>query len=120
MTMGLWTRLTRGGGAAAIGLTLIVTSTIAGAEHPEIAKRRAAERKVFTDGEIITGFFKLTLSAEFQTGGRANRIRKFEGPVRVFVENRTKPDRSGQVSAAIADIKRHIEHIDLSTVGSRD
>ena len=60
-------------------------------EHPEIAKRRAAERKAFTDTEIIDGFFKLTLNAEFQVAGRSDRIRKFDGPVRVFIDNEPSP-----------------------------
>ena len=68
--------------------------SFAAAEHPEIAKRRAAERKTFTDAEITDGFFKLTFGAEFHVAGRADRIRKFDGPVRVFIDNSAKPDRS--------------------------
>ena len=51
------------GSIAAAMLVLIFTAPPAAAEHPEIAKRRAAERRAFTDSEIIDGFFKLTLSA---------------------------------------------------------
>jgi hypothetical protein len=99
---------------------LILAATIAAAEHPEIAKRRAAERKAFTDAEIIEGFFKLTLSAEFQVVGRADRIRKFDGPVRMFIDNRARPNRSRQVAATVADIQRRIEHIDIATVATRN
>jgi hypothetical protein len=100
-------------------MALVLTMPLAAAEHREIAKRRAAERKAFTDTEIISGFFKLTLSAEFQVTGRAERIRKFEGPVRIFIENRAKPDRSRQVAAVAADIKSRIEHINIEVTPTR-
>ena len=70
--------------------------------------------RAFTDAEIIDGFFKLTFGAEFQVAGRADRIRKFDGPVRVFIDNKAKPDRSRQVAATVADIKRRIEHLDIA------
>jgi hypothetical protein len=100
-------------------VALLLAAPPAAAEHPAIAKRRAAERKAFTDTEIVSGFFKLTLSAEFQVAGRAERIRKFDGPVRIFIDNRAKPDRSRQVGDVVADIKRHIEHIDLDVTHTR-
>ena len=66
----------------------------AAAEDAEIANRRAAERKTFTDAEIVDGFFKVTFGAEFHVAGGVDRIRKYDGPVRVFVDNRAQPDRS--------------------------
>ena len=106
-------------GIAAALLALMCISVPATAEHPEIAKRRATERKAFTDTEITEGFFKLTLGAEFQVAGRADRIRKFDGPVRVFIDNKAKPDRSRQVAATVADIKRRIEHLDIAMTEER-
>ena len=71
----------------------------------EIAKRRAAERKTFTDAEIFDGFFKIAFGAEMRIAGRVDRIRKYDVPVRVYVENRAKPDRSAQIAEVVADIK---------------
>jgi hypothetical protein len=105
--------------AACALLALLVAGPCAAAEHPEIAKRRAAERKNFTDAEIVEGFFKLTFGAEFQLAGRADRIRKFEVPVRIFIDNKAKPDRSRQVAATVADIQRHIEHLDIAVTEAR-
>ena len=58
--------------AALIG---VVGSTVqaACAEHREIAKRRAAERKVFTDAEIFKGFFNTAFGAEMRIAGREKR-----------------------------------------------
>ena len=105
--------------AAATALALMFASGIAAAEHPEIAKRRAVERKTFTDAEILDGFFKLTFGAEFQVAGRSDRIRKFDGPVRVFIDNRAKPDRSNQVAATVADIKHRVQHLDIAMTTTR-
>jgi hypothetical protein len=99
---------------------IVLCTVAAAAEHPEIAKRRAAEQKTFTDAQIAEGFYKLTLGSELQLAGRSDRIRKYEGPVRVFVDNRGKPDRSKQVAAVLADIQKRIEHLDLASVSSRE
>jgi hypothetical protein len=84
------------------------------AENPRIAKLRAAEQKTFTDAQIAEGFFKIAFGAELAVAGRADRIRKYEAPVRVFVESRAKPDRRRQVAAAVADIATRIEHLDIA------
>jgi hypothetical protein len=102
---------------AAVALAL--TAPPAAAENAEIARRRAAERKAFTDAEIVEGFFKLTFGAEFQVEARADRVRKFDAPVRVFISNRAKPDRSRQVAATVADIGRRIQHLDIAVTRQR-
>jgi hypothetical protein len=90
------------------------------AEDPRIAKNRASERKIFTDREITDGFFKVAFGAEFSVAGRTNRIRKYDGPVRVYVDSRAKPDRRAQVAAVVADIRAHVNHLDIAVVDSRD
>jgi hypothetical protein len=106
--------------AAAALLALLFAGAVMAAEHPEITKRRAAERKAFTDAEIIDGFFKLTFGAEFQVAGRSDRIRKFDGPVRIYIDNRAKPDRSRQVAATVTDIKRRVQNLDIAVTATRE
>ena len=98
---------------------LICTCAQAHAEDPEIAKRRAAERKVFTDAEIFDGLFRTAFGAEMRIAGRVDGIRKYDTPVRVYVENRARPDRSAQIADLVADIKSRIEHIDIAMVMDR-
>jgi len=83
-------------------------------EDPEIAKRRAAERKTFTDAEIFDGFFKVSFGAEMQFAGRVDRIRKYDVPVRVYVENRAKRDRRAEIGTVVSDIKARVEHLDIA------
>jgi hypothetical protein len=92
----------------------------AAAENPEIAHRRAIERKSFTNAEILDGFFKVTFGAEFHLAGGVDRIRKYDGPVRVYIDNRAKPDRSAEVVAVIADIRSRIRDLDIAAVERRE
>lgn len=94
-------------------------ASFASAENSEIAKRRANERKIFTDAEILDGFFKITFGAEFHVAGRVDRIRKYDTPVRIFLDNRAKPDRSQQVTNAVADIKSRIRDLDIALTDKR-
>ena len=96
----------------------VVLSTIsvapATAQDGEIARRRAQQRTTFTDAEIIEGFFKIAFGAEFNLAGRIDRIRKFDGPVRVHVISDAKPDRRRQVAKVVADIRARVAHLDIA------
>lgn len=107
------------------GTMAIVAVALAGAatpspaadvDNPDISARRAAERTTFADAEIRDGFFKTAFHAELQFDRKSERIRKFDEPVRVFVVNRAAPDRSAQIAAVVADIRAHVDHLDLAMV----
>src|ERR1700726_4436306 len=83
------------------------------AEIPAIASRQRAEKKTFTDGEIIDGFLKTAFGAEYHLAGRVDRIRKYNIPVRVFADgNRT--DRKAQLAKVVADIGQRVQHLDIA------
>ncbi len=90
------------------------------AEDSAIAERRRSERKVFSDEEIVDGFFKTAFGAEFHLAGRVDRIRKYDSPVRVFVINKGRPDRRAQLAKIIADIGKRIQHLDIAITENRD
>jgi hypothetical protein len=73
---------------ALAALTVGATSHSARAEISEIEMRRATERTNFSNDEIKEGFFKTAFRAELQLERPAERIRKFDEPVRVFIDNR--------------------------------
>jgi hypothetical protein len=105
--------------AALLALVSLIGSAPA-AEDAEIARRRAAERRSFTDAQIADGFFKVTFGAEFPVSGLVDRIRKYEGPVRVYVDNRAQPDRTGQVGSVVADIRARIRDLDIAVTARRE
>jgi hypothetical protein len=105
--------------AGLVALALAGFVGITRAEDLNIAKLRAAEQKIFTDAQIADGFFKTAFGAELAVAGRADRIRKYDGPVRVFVESRARPDRLRQVAGAVADIAARIDHLDIAMTDDR-
>ena len=90
------------------------------AQDPSVASRRAKDRTTFTDAQILDGFFKLALGAELRLAGRSDRIRKYDRPVRVYVDNRltARPDRAAQVAAVVADIGAKVAHLDIAMADS--
>jgi hypothetical protein len=89
-------------------------------EHHEISSRRATERKAFTDAEITDGFFKTAFGAELHLAGPVNRIRKFDAPVRIHVDNRARPDRRSEVVKVVADIRARVQHLDIAMADSAE
>src|ERR1700758_4924014 len=100
-------------GVIAVLAITTVAPLPASAEIPDIVARKRAEKKVFTDAEITEGFLKTAFGAEFHLGGRVDRIRKYNGPVRVFTDGGTK-QRKAQLAKVIADIGAHVAHLDIA------
>jgi hypothetical protein len=113
-------RLTTIMGLMAASVVGIACAIAAETDNAEIAHRRSIERRNFTDAEIIDGFFKVTFGAEFHVAGGVDRIRKYEGPIRVFIDNRATPDRTQQLEAAVADIRSRIRNLDFAVTDRRD
>ena len=90
------------------------------AEDPDIASRRAAARTDFSDDEIKDGFFKIAFNAEFQLGAPAERVRKFDEPVRIFLDSKSVPDRRAEIEAVIADIRTRVNHLDVAVTNDRE
>jgi Protein of unknown function (DUF2927) len=89
------------------------------AENPDIASRRAVERTGFTNEEIKDGFFKIAFGAELQLDTPVERVRKFDEPVRIFVINSGGPDRRAQIAAVVADIRAHVNNLDVAVTNDR-
>jgi len=83
------------------------------AENREIAARQRVEKRSFTDAEIVEGFFRTSFGAEYHLAGRVDRIRKYDGPVRVFAKG-GRADRKAQLAKVVADIGRRVQHLDIA------
>ncbi len=99
----------------AIALVTIMWPSLALSEIPAIATRQRAEKKSFTDAEIVEGFLKTAFGAEFQLAGRVDRIRKYVAPVRVFADG-NRADRKAQLAQVVADIGKRVQHLDIAIV----
>jgi hypothetical protein len=89
------------------------------AENPDISSRRVSERTEFTNDEIRDGFFKIAFGAELQLDEPALRVRKFDEPVRIFVIDKGVPDRRPEIAAIVADIRAHVNHLDVALTDDR-
>jgi hypothetical protein len=97
----------------AIAFGNVVVPPASAAEIPAVAARQRAEKKTFTDSEIADGFLKTAFGAEFQLAGRVDRIRKYDHPVRVFVDG-SRRDRKAQLAKVVTDIGARIQHLDIA------
>jgi hypothetical protein len=109
----------------ALGLTVIaadafVCQHVAAAEIPGVVSRQRAEKKAFTDGEIIDGFLKTAFGAEYHLAGRVDRIRKYDAPVRVFADGLRRNKRKAQLAKVVADIASRVRHLDIAMADSSD
>lgn len=52
-----------------------------------------AEKKAFSDAEIVDGFLKTAIGAEYHITGWVDRIRKYDRPVRVFPPRQPRRSR---------------------------
>ncbi|WP_375161924.1 DUF2927 domain-containing protein [Bradyrhizobium sp. RDT46] len=91
----------------------------AAGELPAISSRQRAEKKSFTDGEIVDGFLKTAFGAEYHLAGRVDRIRKFDGPVRVYAES-DRADRKAQLAKVVADIGKRVQHLDIAMTATSE
>uniref|UniRef100_Q07IK8 DUF2927 domain-containing protein n=1 Tax=Rhodopseudomonas palustris (strain BisA53) TaxID=316055 RepID=Q07IK8_RHOP5 len=104
--------------AALIGSAAICAAP-AHAEPVAIAAKRRTEQKLFTDAEIVDGFFKVAFGAEYHLAGRVDRIRKYSGPVRVFAQG-ARRDRKAQIAGIVADIGAKVQHLDIAMASSAE
>src|SRR6201991_4596997 len=92
----------------------------AAAEIPGIASRQRAEKKSFTDAEIVDGFLKTAFGAEYHLAGRVDRIRKYDTPVRVFADGVRRSNRKAQLAKVVADIATRVQHLDIAMADSSE
>jgi hypothetical protein len=106
---------------ASIAITLTgIGNGPANAENPDISSRRASERTDFTNDEIKDGFFKIAFNAELQLGAPVERVRKFDEPVRIFVDSKSAPDRRPEIAAIVDDIRSRVNHLDVAVTDDRE
>jgi DUF2927 family protein len=88
-------------------------------ENIDVSFRRVAQRTGFTNSEIADGFFKIAFGAELSIAGSNDRVRKFDGPVRIFFDNVVNANRRADLAAVVADISRQIAHLDIAMTTDR-
>jgi hypothetical protein len=111
-----------GPAVSALAFALLVGLPCAsfGAESTEISARCMSEQKTFSDAEIADGFFKIAFGAELKMTGRSDRVRKYEVPVRVYVDSRSDSGRRVELAAVVADIRARVKNLDIEMTADRN
>ncbi len=73
-----------------------------------------------SNAEIISGFNKTVFGAEYSPLGiQSSYIRKYRGPVRFYIDNRSSRNRAGRVRAFVLGLSRQIAGLQTEVVSSR-
>jgi hypothetical protein len=75
----------------------------------------------FSDRQLQTAFYQTVFGAEYSHwGAQADIVKKFAGPVRVYIDNSSRHDRRGDVAQFVRSLPRLIRGLDMALVGSPD
>lgn len=75
--------------------------------------------RAFTDAELIDGFNRTVFGSEYQTlGWQSYLVKKFTGPVHVFIDDRSSKRRGGEIGDFIRSLPGLIENLDVSLVAA--
>jgi hypothetical protein len=73
----------------------------------------------FTDDELIDGFDRTVFGSEYQGfGWQSHLVKKYTVPVRLFVDDRSKGRRGGEVARFVRTLPRLISGLDIGVVAS--
>jgi hypothetical protein len=106
-------------GLIAAFLAAAVACSSVRADDDNIRLKRNSEQTTFSDAEIADGFFKIAFGAELRIAGDDSRVRKFDGPVRVYFDNQSQANRRADIAAVISDIRTFVDHLDIALTTDR-
>ena len=80
---------------------------------------QAIAQTAFSDAALFDGFHRTVFGLEYDNGGQgAGLVKKFAGPVRVYVDHRAQQDRRAPVQRFVASVNRAVRGLDLRLVDS--
>ena len=81
----------------------------------------SAPGRAFSDAELIDGFERTVFGSEYASFGWQSRlVKKFTGPVRFYVDDRSNAGRGEEVVAFIGMLSQLIAGLDVRIVGNPD
>jgi hypothetical protein len=79
----------------------------------------AAPVRAFTDAELIDGFTRTVFGSEHASWGwQSDIVKKFDKPVRVYVDDRSSARRGGEVARFVSSLPQLIEGLRVTIVAS--
>jgi hypothetical protein len=79
----------------------------------------AAPVRAFSDAELIDGFSRAVFGSEYASWGwQADIVKKFDKPVRVYIDDRSSTRRGGEVARFVRSLPGLIEGLSATVVAS--
>jgi len=73
--------------------------------------------RAFSDDALIDGFMRTVFGSEFQAWNwQAKMVKKYDGPVRVFIDDRSSTQRGGEVADFVRTLPGLISGLDIAVV----
>jgi hypothetical protein len=73
--------------------------------------------RAFTDAELIDAFERTVFGSEYQSfGWQSFLVKKFPGPVRVFVDDRSSAQRGNEIATFVRSLPDDIAGLDIGVV----
>ncbi|MBV6657544.1 MAG: DUF2927 domain-containing protein [Devosiaceae bacterium] len=73
----------------------------------------------FTDADLANGFYRTVFGLEYANNGRgAQVVKKFVGPVRVYIDQRARIDRRAVTRSFVRSVNRSVRGLDIRVVDS--
>lgn len=73
----------------------------------------------YSDAQIANGFYRTVFGLEYDSGGRgAQTVKKFVGPVRLYIDQRARSDRRAAIERFVRSVNRGVRGLDLRVVDS--
>lgn len=73
----------------------------------------------FSDAALRDGFFRTVFGLEYALGSRgAGEVKKFTGPVRVYLDQRSRTDRRRTIERFVRSVNRGVRGLDIAVVDS--
>lgn len=79
------------------------------------------DASAYSDKQLTAAFYRTVFGAEYtHWGAQTDIVKKFAGPVRVYIDNRSRRDRRGDVAKFVRSLPRLVRGLDISVVGHPD
>jgi hypothetical protein len=100
-------------------VTAITTRCAAGLVAAGLALLSTASAQAFSDAELIDGFNRTVFGSEYRSfGWQSYLVKKYTGPVRLFVDDRSEARRGAELARFVQALPALISGLDISVVSS--
>jgi hypothetical protein len=93
---------------------ILFLGLLTGSLNPAMATYSVADRDGFNEEELTSGFYKTVFGVEYpQFGGSGDYVKKYTGPIRVYVHNMARKNRKPVIAQFVGILDRNVRGLDI-------